>query len=401
MLRDRDLLDGRGILRDGVTCPCRGCTRWSPRVSTRSTGAQGAAAAASVVGKVFSAQAVAGLLDRPTESLEESLHALTRKDFLRPHRRTGQQAVEYSFWHVLIRDVAYASLPRAGRARLHASLVSWIESQASDRVEDVAEILAHHATEALTLAEATGDLTSRRRCVAAASLHLRAGECAVGLDTQAAARQVAAARELRRGSIRTAARAALGSALFDVGRSGKPAKPCNPSWMAAVDVLRLLRHRHGPRCHRPGNAVMLSGESGPRPEADLRPAIDYLADGPRPGSGLPGSRGRIFQGHEEGSEGSAGRVTASPSPRALGSAPPSGPADTLREGRGLRFHPRRPGCPARAASAHLSKPQFVERRSLVPGARHGLAAWADEHVEQPGGNAPEGAPLHCARVSSV
>jgi predicted ATPase len=34
---------------------------------------------------------------------------------------------EYSFWHLLVRDVAYSQIPRAERARRHRAAAAWIE----------------------------------------------------------------------------------------------------------------------------------------------------------------------------------------------------------------------------------------------------------------------------------
>jgi len=51
---------------------------------------------------------------------------------------------EFMFRHVLIRDVAYASVPKATRARAHAETAEWIEGLASDRIEEFGELLAYH-----------------------------------------------------------------------------------------------------------------------------------------------------------------------------------------------------------------------------------------------------------------
>jgi tetratricopeptide (TPR) repeat protein len=64
--------------------------------------------------------------------------------------------VEYAFWHVLTRDVAYAQLPRASRAARHVAVAEWLEAKAGDRSEDIAEVLAHHWASALDLAQAAG-----------------------------------------------------------------------------------------------------------------------------------------------------------------------------------------------------------------------------------------------------
>jgi hypothetical protein len=49
---------------------------------------------------------------------------------------------QYSFKHVLIRDVAYAGTPRAGRSAKHHKAAEWIEARS--RNDDVAELVAHH-----------------------------------------------------------------------------------------------------------------------------------------------------------------------------------------------------------------------------------------------------------------
>ena len=56
---------------------------------------------------------------------------------------------EYSFWHVLVRDVAYGQLPRAARAAKHRAAAEWIERIAGERVGDHAELLVHHYERAL------------------------------------------------------------------------------------------------------------------------------------------------------------------------------------------------------------------------------------------------------------
>ena len=70
---------------------------------------------------------------------------------------------EYAFWHALVRDVAYAQIPRAERARRHEAAAGWIEGKARERVEDVAELVAHHYTAALELAEAAASAIRWRR----------------------------------------------------------------------------------------------------------------------------------------------------------------------------------------------------------------------------------------------
>src|SRR3954453_4141450 len=75
---------------------------------------------AAVFGKVFWAGALAAVGGLPRSTVEERLHALERKEFVRRARRSSVAGeTEYAFRHVLVRDVAYGRIPRAGRAEKH------------------------------------------------------------------------------------------------------------------------------------------------------------------------------------------------------------------------------------------------------------------------------------------
>ena len=97
---------------------------------------------------------------------------------------------------MLVRDVAYAQIPRPERARRHRSAAAWIEHTAGGRVEDVAEVLAHHYLQALELAEASGDAHQEQELALPARRFLAlAGERALGLDTAQAEARLARALE--------------------------------------------------------------------------------------------------------------------------------------------------------------------------------------------------------------
>jgi class 3 adenylate cyclase/tetratricopeptide (TPR) repeat protein len=116
---------------------------------------------AAVVGKVFWLGAVEALDGGERASLEELLHLLERKDFLRRARRSSVASEsEYTFRHVLVRDVAYGQIPRVQRGEKHRLAAEWIASLSADRSEDRAEMLAHHYLSALELARAAGQETS-------------------------------------------------------------------------------------------------------------------------------------------------------------------------------------------------------------------------------------------------
>jgi DNA-binding SARP family transcriptional activator len=107
---------------------------------------------AAVVGKVFWAGALASMARLPQEPVLEGMHELGRKEFVRRARASSiANDVEYAFWHELVRDVAYAQIPRAERARKHVAAAEWIERR-SERPADIAELLAHHYATARELA---------------------------------------------------------------------------------------------------------------------------------------------------------------------------------------------------------------------------------------------------------
>src|SRR5207245_388082 len=84
---------------------------------------------AAVIGKVFWLGVVAEEAELERPQVEQLLHALERKEFVRRERRSSiADELQYSFRHVLVRDVAYGQLPRARRAESHERAAAWLES---------------------------------------------------------------------------------------------------------------------------------------------------------------------------------------------------------------------------------------------------------------------------------
>jgi len=98
--------------------------------------------AAAVVGRVFW---VEPLRDRLGYDIADPLTALENRGLVLA-RQTSSLAgqVEFAFKHALLRDVAYASLPTAQRARGHADVAEWMEELSQDRVGEVMEVVAYH-----------------------------------------------------------------------------------------------------------------------------------------------------------------------------------------------------------------------------------------------------------------
>ncbi len=110
---------------------------------------------AAVVGQTFwqgSVGRAAGDAD-----LDELLGSLADKDLIvssAGSRLAGER--EFAFKHVLIRDVAYATLPKTVRARKHAEVASFIEERSPDRTEAVIAMVADHLGNAAAIGADAG-----------------------------------------------------------------------------------------------------------------------------------------------------------------------------------------------------------------------------------------------------
>jgi class 3 adenylate cyclase len=141
---------------------------------------------AAVVGRVFWSGAAAAVGERDSDTVRRDLNELVRREFVRPQRGSSiEREDEFSFWHALVRDVAYQQIPRSPRLEKHLAAAAWVEEVAADRLEDHAEILVHHYGQALELARSTGQERSEVTTGLVRFL-LLAGNRAAQLDTGAA-----------------------------------------------------------------------------------------------------------------------------------------------------------------------------------------------------------------------
>jgi class 3 adenylate cyclase len=109
----------------------------------------------SVEGQVFHRGAVLALA--PEEGQVDSrLVALVRKELVRPDAPTLPADEAYRFRHLLVRDAAYESLPKASRAALHERFASWLEEFGADLVE-LDEIVGYHLEQAALYRKELGD----------------------------------------------------------------------------------------------------------------------------------------------------------------------------------------------------------------------------------------------------
>jgi class 3 adenylate cyclase/tetratricopeptide (TPR) repeat protein len=107
---------------------------------------------AAVVGTRFWQGAVVDLLPPELrETVPNVLQLLIRKELIRPDPTeiAGEQG--YRFRHILIRDAAYAAIPKRVRADLHERFATFIEATASARLTEIEEIIGYHFEQAYAL----------------------------------------------------------------------------------------------------------------------------------------------------------------------------------------------------------------------------------------------------------
>ncbi|HZT90690.1 MAG TPA: adenylate/guanylate cyclase domain-containing protein [Gaiellaceae bacterium] len=117
------------------------------RIDALRPDARAALLAAAVVGRAFWRGVVAATGD--VQDVDGTLAALEARDFVRrePVSRIAGD-VEFTFKHMLIREVAYATLPRAARRARHAAVAAHLEQSVAGASQEHSTILAHHWREA-------------------------------------------------------------------------------------------------------------------------------------------------------------------------------------------------------------------------------------------------------------
>jgi tetratricopeptide (TPR) repeat protein len=153
-----------------------------------------------VIGEQFWWSAVVDLA--PAEMRDRvgaQLHALVRKRLIEPAETTmfaGEDS--FRFEHILVRDAAYATLPKMARAEMHESFADWLEQ----RTVDQPEILGHHLEQAYIARAELGRPDEATQIVAAraGAMLARAGRRAFAReDMPAAARMLGRAVALLHG----------------------------------------------------------------------------------------------------------------------------------------------------------------------------------------------------------
>ena len=116
------------------------------RIDALPSNVRAALLAAAVVGQTFWRGVVEA--DGTVEDPDAALHVLELRDFVR-HDPVSQLVgdVQFTFKHMLIREVAYGTLPRATRRERHTAVARAIEDALADSPETLSSILAYHWSE--------------------------------------------------------------------------------------------------------------------------------------------------------------------------------------------------------------------------------------------------------------
>jgi len=174
---------------------------------------------ASVMGRLFWWEAVRELSpEQVRPRLSECLMGLVRKELIVPERGISSRDHGFRFRHILIRDAAYAAIPKEARSGLHERFAAWLE----ERPGEYEEIIGYHLEQAFRYREQLGPVDERGRELSArAAVRL----AAAGRRALARGDMPAAAKLLDRAASLFAAEAAerlellpdLGRALTEIG----------------------------------------------------------------------------------------------------------------------------------------------------------------------------------------
>ncbi len=133
-----------GDLRDGAVPPTVE-TLLASRIDRLDRPQRAVLEWAAIVGREFTRDAVEELApDEERETIAPLLLELVRRRLVRPERSAVPGEDAFSFQHVLVRDVAYGSIPKATRAELHERLARWLDF----RPDALDEIVGFHLEQA-------------------------------------------------------------------------------------------------------------------------------------------------------------------------------------------------------------------------------------------------------------
>ena len=135
---------------DEVAVPRSISLLMAARLDSLDAGDRTVAQRGSVVGRVFERGAVSELSPESERAkVADCLMSLVQRQVIRPDDPGLDGDDAFRFRHVLIRDAAYEALTKSERADLHERFARWLEHVAPDRLQEYAEVYAHHLAAAV------------------------------------------------------------------------------------------------------------------------------------------------------------------------------------------------------------------------------------------------------------
>jgi class 3 adenylate cyclase/tetratricopeptide (TPR) repeat protein len=121
---------------------------------------------ASVEGRVFHRGGLLQLVDAEDRaSVDNQLALLVRRELIGLEAAVFTGETAFRFRHLLIRDVAYASMPKELRATLHERFATWLEEHARQGRAEYEEIVAYHLEQAYRHGADLGPVTEREKAL--------------------------------------------------------------------------------------------------------------------------------------------------------------------------------------------------------------------------------------------
>ncbi|HEY5053592.1 MAG TPA: AAA family ATPase [Solirubrobacterales bacterium] len=173
------MLDGAGATSSGaLEVPSTVSALLGARLDGLGARQRGVIQRASIAGKRFWWGALSQISPETDRAhLSRNLGELVRRDFILADRSEFPGDEAFRFKHLLIRDAAYAQIPKAERARLHERFAAWLTEHTGAAIDPAAELVAFHLEQAiryraeLGAPDADDDALSRR----ASSIYAEAG----------------------------------------------------------------------------------------------------------------------------------------------------------------------------------------------------------------------------------
>jgi tetratricopeptide (TPR) repeat protein len=234
---------------------------------------------AAVEGRTFHAGPLAAALGEDAHGVGARLVALARKGLIGGDQPEFPGEDAFRFTHALIREAAYAGVPKLRRAQLHGGLADWLEGQpgAAD------EIVGFHLEQACRLAvelDRLGAAEGRLAARAAQRLASAARAARGRADWHAATTLLERAVALPGpdGADRLALLPALAAALYEAGRLSEAEDVLDDALARAADPAVRARARVERELVRLQTEAVPDTKGSLRLAAELLPVLEQAAD---------------------------------------------------------------------------------------------------------------------------